>query len=124
MTKEIMINCPNANLKNYIFKLHHENAELKKCFHLNRRETECLYRIESLLNKMRIKKINNKNFYDNAILLQQEEQTLLNKVFSEYYKQLKTEQLSNQDRVMEPYFEEAITKLINLGKKLKVIINV
>lgn len=28
----IMINCPNANLKNYIFKLQHENAELKKCF--------------------------------------------------------------------------------------------
>ena len=122
----IMINCPNANFKNYIFKLHHENAELKKCFleikdilelpkyepieensleyysflssvikfkikvlkerssvidprskqiqfknlitavdeyrkmqigkYLNRRETECLYRIESLLNKMRIKK--------------------------------------------------------------------
>ena len=28
----IMINCPNANFKNYIFKLQHENAELKKCF--------------------------------------------------------------------------------------------
>ena len=78
-----MINCPNANSKNYIFKLLHENA----------------------------------------ILLQQDEQTLLNKIFGEYYKQLKTEQLSNQDRVMEPYFEEAIRKLINLGEKLKVIIN-
>ncbi len=32
MAKEIMINCPNANLKNHIFKLQHENAELKKCF--------------------------------------------------------------------------------------------
>lgn len=68
--------------------------------------------------------MNNPNYYDNAILLQQDEQTLLNKIFGEYYKQLKTEQLSNQDRVMEPYFEEAISKLINLGNKLKVIINV
>lgn len=67
--------------------------------------------------------MNNKNFYDNAILLQQDEQTLLNKIFCEYYKQLKTEQLSNQDRVMEPYFEQAITKLIDLAQKLKVIID-
>lgn len=29
MAKEIMINCPNANSKNYIFKLLHENADRK-----------------------------------------------------------------------------------------------
>ena len=67
--------------------------------------------------------MNNPNFYDNAILLQQDEQTLLNKIFGEYYKQLKTEQLSNQDRVMEPYFEQAINKLSALARKLKVIID-
>lgn len=67
--------------------------------------------------------MNNENFYDNAILLQQDEQTLLNKIFGEYYKQLKTEQLSNQDRVMDPYFEQAISKLLNLARKLKVIID-
>lgn len=67
--------------------------------------------------------MNNENFYDNAIILLKDEQTLLNKVFSEYYKQLKTEQLSNQDRVMAPYFEQAITKLIDLSQKLKVIID-
>ena len=67
--------------------------------------------------------MNNPNFYDNAILLQQDEQTLLNKIFGEYYKQLKTEQLSNQDRVMAPYFEQAINKLLALAIKLKVIID-
>ena len=25
-----MINCPNANFKNYIFKLQHENQDLKQ----------------------------------------------------------------------------------------------
>ncbi len=67
--------------------------------------------------------MNNSNYYNNAIILQQDEQTLLNKVFSEYYKQLKTEQLSNQDKVMAPYFEQAITKLIDLAQKLQVIID-
>lgn len=65
----------------------------------------------------------NPNYYDNAIILLKDEQTLLNKVFNEYYKQLKTEQLSNQDRVMAPYFEQAISKLLNLARKLKVIID-
>ncbi len=65
--------------------------------------------------------MNNEKFYDNAIILQQDEQTLLNKIFGEYYKQLKTEQLSNQDRVMEPYFEQAISKLSDLATKLKVV---
>ena len=65
--------------------------------------------------------MNNEKFYDNAILLQQDEQTLLNKIFGEYYKQLKTEQLSNQDGVMEPYFEQAISKLSDLATKLKVV---
>ena len=65
--------------------------------------------------------MNNHNYYDNGIILQQDEQTLLNKVFSEYYKQLKTEQLSNQDKVMAPYFEQAISKLSDLATKLKVI---
>lgn len=65
----------------------------------------------------------NPNYCDNAIILLKDEQTLLNKIFGEYYKQLKTEQLSNQDRVMAPYFEQAISKLLNLARKLKVIID-
>lgn len=32
MTKEIMIICPNRNLKSYIFNLQHENSELKRYF--------------------------------------------------------------------------------------------
>ena len=67
--------------------------------------------------------MNNPNYSDNAIILLKDEQTLLNKVFSEYYKQLKTEQLSKQDRVMAPYFEQAINKLLALARKLKVIID-
>lgn len=62
------------------------------------------------------------DFFNNPIILQNDEQVLLNKIFSEYYKQLKMEQLSNQDRVMTPYFEEAITKLFDLARKLKVTI--
>lgn len=64
----------------------------------------------------------NSDFFNNPIILQNDEQVLLNKIFSEYYKQLKMEQLSNQDRVMTPYFEEAITKLFDLARKLKVTI--
>lgn len=67
--------------------------------------------------------MNDQNYYENAIILLKDEQTLLNKVFSEYNKQLKTEQLSNQDRVMAPYFEQAISKLLNLARKLNVIID-
>lgn len=66
--------------------------------------------------------IMNSDFFNNPIILQNDEQVLLNKIFSEYYKQLKMEQLSNQDRVMTPYFEEAITKLFDLARKLKVTI--
>lgn len=66
----------------------------------------------------------NPNYYDDAIILLKDEQTLLDKVFSEYYKQLKTEQLSNQDRVMAPYFEQAINKLLALASKFKGIIDV
>lgn len=66
----------------------------------------------------------NPNYYDNTIILLKDEQTLLNKVFNEYYKQLETEKLSNQDRVMAPYFEQATTKLLDLARKLKVIIDV
>lgn len=64
----------------------------------------------------------NSDFFNNPIILQNDEQVLLNKIFSEYYKQLKMEQLSNQDRVMTLYFEEAITKLFDLARKLKVTI--
>lgn len=49
--------------------------------------------------------------------LSKEEHTLLREIFIEYRKQLNTEKTLNNDRIMEPFYQQAYNELINLIKK-------
>lgn len=49
--------------------------------------------------------------------LSKEEHTLLREVFIEYRKQLGTEKILNNDKVMKPFYQQAYNELINLIKK-------